>query len=315
MSGLAADIPPWTMDQHEVMFQAVCRHFGIDSSAVDVMDRLRAIPQQVLADETPAIQGVLAGTGNPCLDGWFYADGVDPREINEPPHWIQSFMIGDTYHEGIIFHINILDDGYDFIRNTLLEYVQDEGELDTILEEYGITPDLAQETLVQRMEHMVGDAVFKIPNYTTILASQKLREAGNLFAYHFDQRSRLKNTLEGTSYHAHDLLYLFGNLHNKFDDGEKQMARDFASAFLRFVYGEAPWEIPGDEWKWKVWGPDSKQALKNENEDESVRSYTRIKRVIALGNGQTWMRWLKGVDVLINKRMRVKSVHSVPGTF
>ena len=306
MSGLSATICPWTMEQHEALFQAVCRHFNIDSSGSNVLDQLRAIPQQTLADETPAIQGVIAGTGNPCLDGWFYAADIDPAEINAPPSWLKAFLLGDTYHEGIIFHINVIEDSYQFIRESLLQYV-DEGDLDTILNEYNVVPGLSQETQAERVEHMAGDAVFKIPNYLTLQASEKLRKEGKLFTYHFDQRSRLKNSLEGTAYHAHELLYLFGNLDNEFNQDERGMARNFASAWLRFVYGEAPWEVPAAdaEWKWKIWGPDGVEALKDEQADEPVRSYTRMKKIVGLGSGKSWKQWLDGVDVLVNKRMRM----------
>lgn len=308
MSGLAAGIPPWTMEQHEELFQAVCRHFNIDPSAADVLDQLRAIPQQVLANATPSIQGVLAGTGNPCMDGWFYAEGIDPREVQPPPQWLRSFMLGDVYHEGIIFHINLLEDSYDLIRNILLEYVKDQDELNTILTAYNVTPELDHNLLLERVEHMVGDAVFKVINYATMLVSKEFREQKKLWTYHFDQRSCVKNSLEGTAYHAHELLYLFGNLDNELNEAERYMARDFAAAWIRFVYGEAPWEVeqvPEEGWKWKVWGPDSAQAVKTEEEDETARSYTRIKKLLSMGNGETWKRWFKGSDALVNKRMRM----------
>lgn len=310
MSGLSVSIPPWTMEQHEELFVAVCRHFNIDPSAPDVMDSLRAIPQQVLADATPAIQGVGSGTGNPCLDGWFYADGVDPREIHSPPEWLRSYMIGDVYHEGIIFHLNLLDDNYDSIRNTLNEQVRSDNDIDTILRAYDIVPGLPQETFLQRVEHMVGDAVFKIPNYATMLASLKFRAEQRLWTYHFDQRSRIKNVFEGTAYHAHELLYLFGNLDNELDEPERKMARDFATAWIRFVYGEAPWESTAhsdgdDSWKWKVWGPESAQIVKTEEEDEGARAYTRIRKILAMGEGETWKEWLRGIDMLVNKRMNM----------
>ncbi|KAF7590829.1 hypothetical protein BBP40_002298 [Aspergillus hancockii] len=289
------------MKQHEELFEAVCRYFKIDSSRPDVLDCLRRVPQQELANATPVIQGVLSGTGNPCLDGWFYEG--NPREIQEPPEWVEAFMLGDTYHEGIIFHLNLLEDNFTTIRNTLQHHIDNEEETDKILAEYEIRPDLSQEVLLARVEHMCGDVIFKIPNYATAYASSHLKKQGKLYTYHFDQRSRLENALEGTAYHAHELLYLFGNLDNKLSAGEKTMAREFADAWIKFSHGHPPWTAP--EGKWKVWGPDALQAIKDEEEDEEIRSYTRMNRLLAMGNGQTWKRWLDGVDALVNKRMNM----------
>ncbi|GLA74415.1 hypothetical protein AtubIFM55763_005657 [Aspergillus tubingensis] len=301
MSGLSVSIPPWTMEQHEALFQAVCRYFKIDASQPHVLDRLRQIPQQEMANATPAIQGVLSGTGNPCLDRWFYQS--DPSEIQKAPTWLEALMIGDTYHEGVIFHLNLLDDDFASIRRTLLDHINNDDETDQILREYDIHQTLPHDMLLERVEHMCGDAVFKIPNYATALENTTLRDKGGLFLYHFDQRSRLKNPLEGTAYHAHELLYLFKNLETEMDEGESGMAKDFAAAWIRFCNGEAPWSARKGEWK--VWGPDSDQSVKSEDEDEETRSYQRMKRILAMGNGETWKRWLAGVDVLVNKRMNM----------
>lgn len=306
MSGLSVSIPLWTMEQHEALFQAVCRYFRIDESRSDVLDCLREIPQQELANSTPVIQGVLSGTGNPCLDGWFYKHDANPCEIQASPSWLEGLMLGDTYHEGIIFRLNILDDSFDSIRQILVEHIGSEDETDQILSEYEITPDIPHSLLIERVEHMCGDAIFKIPNYATAHANPHLADKGALFAYHFDQRSRLKNALEGTAYHAHELLYLFQNLTNEMYESERAMARDFAAAWIMFCNGHAPWAVARGPGKtWKVWGPDSVQALRTEEQDEEIRSYKRMQRMLSMGSGETWKRWLSGVDALVNKRMNM----------
>lgn len=306
MSGLSVAIPPWTMNQHDCFFEAVCIYFKIDPAALDALDMLRAVPQQELANATAEIQGVPSGTGNPCIDGWFYLPEIDPRKVNPPPAWLKGLMIGDTYHEGIIFHLNLLllEENYQSIREALESEIGNEVHTDHILKAYGITPDLSQDELFSRTEHMCGDAIFKVPNY--LLANECA--TGNLpsdalFLYHFDQRSRLPNALEGTAYHAHELLYLFGNLDNEMSEKEIAMAREFASAWIRFTNGLAPWKIDGER-EWMVWGQDSKMKVMHEEEDEKVRNYTRMKMMLGLEdeNGMVWERWLAGVDALVNRR-------------
>ncbi|KAL2787796.1 Alpha/Beta hydrolase protein [Aspergillus keveii] len=301
MSGLSVAIPPWTMDQHEELFEAVCRCFHIDSSRADALDGLRRIPQQELANATPAIQGVLSGTGNPCLDGWFYSS--NPCVIQKAPSWLEGLMLGDTYHEGIIFHLNLLHDDFISIRETLQAHIRNEAETAEILHAYDIHPDLPHNELLERVEHMCGDAIFKIPNYATALANTRLRDRKALYLYHFDQRSRIENSLKGTAYHAHELLYLFKNLGNLMNEEENAMAHDFAAAWIRFTNGDAPWQAADAQWK--VWGQDCAQAICDEAADEDVRGYKRMQRILAMGGGETWKRWLAGVDALVNKRMNL----------
>ncbi|RJE19981.1 Carboxylesterase family [Aspergillus sclerotialis] len=305
MSGLSASIPAWTMKQHDHFFEAVCRHFKIDPAAENALDQLRAIPQQKLANATPIIQCVPSGTGNPCLDGCFYRTGVNPLEVNVSPPWLKALMIGDTYHEGVIFHLNLLEEDFYSARRVLQSHIQNEQQTDHILNAYGITTDLPRAEFLTRMEHMCGDAIFKIPNY--LLAQECTRrdipEEG-LFLYHFDQRSRLPNAFEGTAYHAHELLYLFGNLNHKLNDDEQRLAQEFASAWIHFANGLKPW-TGNTERKWMVWGPSSTMQLKNEDEDEEVRDYSRMNIMLELEEGHGWKEWLAGVDSLVNRRWKL----------
>lgn len=298
MSGLATSIPAWTLEQHEILFREVCKHFEIDPKDPKVMDQLRLIDQAELAEATPAIQGVESGTGNPCLDGWFYAK--DPGSIHAAPEWLESYMVGDVYHEGVIFSMNIRNETYTSVWKTLLEFIKDEAQLKTIMNAYDISPEQTQADFLAAVEHMAGDAVFKVPNYATALANKRLRGNGKLFLYHFDQRSQLQNELEGTAYHAYELLYLFGNLSDRMDDSERILEKQFAMAWINFVRGESPWEESSP--KWKVWGPHGKMGLMEEGDDEFVRRYGRMSQILETDNGQTWKKWLLGVDALVNQR-------------
>ncbi|OOQ84833.1 acetylcholinesterase [Penicillium brasilianum] len=306
MSGLSAAIPPWTMQQHDIFFTAVCRHFKIDPAAPNVLDQLRAIPQQDLADATPDIQGVPAGTGNPCLDGWFYLPDADPRGITAPPDWLEGYMFGDVYHEGIIFHVNLLEDDYHSIRRVIHAHIEDDSLTDQILNAYEITADLPRPEFLERVEHMCGDFGFKILNYA--LAKECAKHAASTgrspFLYHFDQRSRLPNSLEGTAYHAYELLYLFGNLEGEMNEDEKKIAREFSMAWIKFANGAEPWRADESP-SWMIWGPNGKIELKTESEDQGVRNYTRMNMILQLDDGKAWRKGLAGIDSLVNRRWKL----------
>ncbi|KAJ5691181.1 hypothetical protein N7488_011916 [Penicillium malachiteum] len=300
MSGLGMTLRAMPLDEHEALFRNTCRYFSIDPDASDALDQLRKVDQQALADADHIIQGVPSGTGNPCLDGWFYAH--DPQELTEVPKWVKSLIIGDVHDEGVIFVMNLMKDTFDTVRNTLIGQVQDEKFVDTVLGEYGITSDLEPKELLNKVCGMAADAVFKMENYQAAIVNKRLRSQDVLFKYHFDQQSRLHNALEGMAYHGFDVLYLFRNLNNEFNEEERAMATDYQTAWIRFVYGLEPWKNEVDASSWKIWGPDSNERVETEAQDEPVRCYSRFKRLEALGAGGLWKKYLKGLDYLVMKR-------------
>ncbi|KAJ5802640.1 uncharacterized protein N7503_005090 [Penicillium pulvis] len=301
MSGVGTTLRALSLEEHENLFQSTCRYFDIDPHAPDALDRLRQIDQQVLADADSVIQGVPTSTGNPCLDGWFYAH--DPQELTEAPSYVRSFMFGDVHDEGVIFILRLRKDTYDIVRATLMEHVQDESFLNAAFDEYGITPDLAQAVLIDRVCTMAAEAVFKIENYRTAIVNKRLQEEGALFKYHFDQRSRIHNILQGKSYHGFEVIYLFRNLDTELNEAERAMGGDLQTAWLRFVYGQAPWEQESDTSLWKIWGPNSEEKIETEEQDEPIHHYSRFKRVILLGSGGLWERYVKGLDALVLRKV------------
>lgn len=81
------------------------------------------------------------------------------------------------------------------------------------------------------------------------------------------------------------------------------MAKNLASAWIEFAYGLVPWETSHNQWK--VWGLNSTEIVKTEQEDESQQSDGRMRRMLATGEGQAWKKWLFGVDAFVNKWMNV----------
>lgn len=298
MSGLGSTLSPLDLDEHEALFDATCRYFSIDPHAPDALDQLRKVPEQEMANADHIIQGVPSGTGNPCNDGWFYAFDPQLQSKTEAPSWLQSFMIGDVHDEGVIFTMNVMNETYETVRQTLLESIQNEVYVDRILFEYGITRNTSGPTLVDKVCTMGGEAVFKIQNYLTANVNKRLRQEKAIFKYHFDQRSRLNNALNGLAYHGFDVVYLFGNLNNQLNARERAMRREMASAWFKFAWGQEPWRTEF----WKVWGPDSLGRLETEEEDEHVRAYSRFKHLLLWGSDGLWEKYLVGLDRLLMKR-------------
>lgn len=299
MSGLGSTLRPRSLKEHEDLFNATCRHFSINPKSSDALDQLRKVDQQVLADADNAIQNVPAGTGNPCDDGWFYARS--PNDVSKAPEWLKSLLIGDVHDEGVLFVVNLQHDTYDTVRSTLLARVSNEKFVDTVLDLYHVHAGVTGQDLIDRVCDMCADAVFKIQNYETAFLNRRLQEENSLVKYHFDQRSRLPNVLQGKSYHGIDVLYLFGNLENKLNEEELAMALDFQSAWIQFVNGQMPWQ--SEYGIWKIWGPDSREKVVNDRDDEAVRHYSRFKLLLAPGTiDHLWDKYLEAVDFMLMKR-------------
>jgi carboxylesterase type B len=308
MSGLGSTLSPLDLDEHEALFDATCRYFSIDPHAPDALDQLRKVPEQEMANADHIIQGVPSGNGNPCNDGWFYAFDPQLQSKTEAPSWLQSFMIGDVHDEGVIFTMNVMNETYETVRQTLLESIQNDVYVDRILFEYGITRNTSGPTLVEKVCTIGGEAVFKIQNYLTANVNKRLRQEKAIFKYHFDQRSRLNNALNGPAYHGFDVVYIFGNLNNQLNARERAIRREMASAWVKFAWGQEPWRTEF----WKVWGPDSLGRLETEEEDEHVRSYSRFKHLLLWGSDGLWEKYLVGLDRLLMKRGKPRTSRHTP---
>lgn len=90
------------------------------------------------------------------------------------------------------------------------------------------------------------------------------------------QTSKVKNSYQGTSFHALDLQYVFLNMHEDLEDEDLAFGQLVAEKYIRFAYGEAPWGQyhPADR-KWGVFTEDYKVDVRTELEDDPVRHYSR----------------------------------------
>ena len=278
MSGTLTTIPTWPLEHHERHFRALLKYLRLDADVPDVLEKLRAIPQETIAAATLPLEGVFVCTGNPCDDGVFHAKPPSFDGISSPPSWLRSFMIGDVYHEGMIFTGTLKDYDYADLHGRLGTRVSEDMAC-TILALYDIHPSTPVTDIQLRWQDVAGDALFKVPN-RLILQRSKIQQS---YGYHFDQRSHLDNVLKGLAYHALDLLYVFPNLRETMSPGQIKLSNQMMHDWIDFAYGKDPWERFGVAQKWMVYGPDNKSRELSEDEDEDVRKYSRIDRILDMG--------------------------------
>ncbi|KAK0647497.1 Para-nitrobenzyl esterase [Lasiodiplodia hormozganensis] len=298
MSGTLSTIPAWPLAWHERRYQALLERLGIGEEVDDgraKLDRLRRAPQEAVAAATCAIEGSMGATANPCADGWYHAPppSLEAGGIVSPPAWLRSYMVGDVRDEAMIFRGALDDQDYASILAHFSGFMDEKDAVDTLLQ-YDISADISHEMLERRFEEMATDAIFWLQTYLHAHASRVKRT----YAYHVDQVSTLDNPLKGLAYHAIELLYVFRNLEEEMTEGQRELSRKMAADFVRFAYGEDPWERFG-EGKWMVYGPDDKRAVKSESDDEPVRRYARMKEILDAG---LFPKWAAAVDYVVNKR-------------
>ncbi|KAB2568565.1 Para-nitrobenzyl esterase [Lasiodiplodia theobromae] len=303
MSGTLNTIPAWPLAWHERRYRALLEHLGIGGGGEEeeALERLRQVPQDAIAAATCAIEGGMGATANPCADGWYHAqppslDNTGGVGIVSPPSWLRSYMVGDVRHEAMIFRGALDDQDYASILGHFSSFMDEKDAVD-VLQRYGISAaDISHEELECRFEEMATEALFWLQTYLHAHASRVERT----YAYHVDQVSTLDNPLKGLAYHAIELLYVFRNLEEEMSEGQRELSRKMAADFVRFAYGEDPWErFNGEGKKWMVYGPDDGWAVKSESDDEDVRRYARMKEILDTG---LFPKWAAALDYIVNKR-------------
>nr|CEG05071.1 unnamed protein product [Fusarium clavum] len=278
MSGHLNTIPTWPLEYHERRYRALLRYLGIDADSPTALDQLRAVPEHIVAAATLPIEGNFNATGNPCDDSVFHATTPHFDGFASPPCWLKGYMVGDTGDEAMIFTDAIVDEPYNSVKNSMSGFLgKDVSE--AILNLYGMTPDQPREEFLQLLEVMIGDAVFKMHNWAAAHRSQ----VPQTFAYHFEQVCTHESLFKGLSYHALDLLYLFLNFDEKLTPGQHKLARTYANSFIDFAYGKDPWPRFSDGAKWMLFGPEEESKVVTEEEDEALRRYTRMKKIVDMG--------------------------------
>ncbi|KAF4966917.1 hypothetical protein FSARC_5450 [Fusarium sarcochroum] len=302
LSGTLNTIPVWSLERHERRWNALLLHLNIDPLAPDALDKLRAVPYQVIAEATCVIEGTMGTTGNPCSDAWFHASPPASSRISSPPDWLKSYMVGDVRHEGMVFRMIVADETYESVKASMVKFLSDD-EANTILELYDICPETPAGQVPFKLEEMATDSLFKVQNRIHASVSR----IPKTFGFHLDQVSTFESPpFKGLAYHALDIGYAFLNLADNLTAAQQELGEKMAAGFIDFVWGKEPWPAYGRNKEWMIFGPDDKWGVKTEAEDESVRGYERMDKILDMG-GEVLDRWVDAVDCLVNKRWLQKA--------
>lgn len=282
MSGNLNTILACSLEEHEKRYQALLKYLKIDG--LGALDRLRALPDHVVAAATIPVEGAFVCTMNPCNDGVFLNFTPSTSKLPPLPSWLQSYMAGHTFDEAIIVREQIQHLNFKCILEGFLPFMPS-AQAEALLELYGISAQTPNTAVPKLFEDMCSDSSFVVQDYLHVHQSSRPQT----YAYHWDQVSTLDNALKGTAYHAIDLLYVFMNLFEEMTPQQIELARKVAGDYIDFAWGKDPFERFNVAKRWMVYGPDDGWGMKSEEEDEPVRNYERIKEVIGSGVLDSWV--------------------------
>ena len=281
MSGSLNLIPSWAMERHQQRYDLLCRRFGIDPLSDDTLAQLRTIPADELCAATLWVEPSDFTVYHTCDDGVFHKQRPDLSYGKDLPSWLESIMIGDCTDEGELWRGVVSKHDLSFHMNRMQQHMSS-SDIDQILEIYGVTKSSSKDDATQALLDIIADMMFKMQNY--VIAHES--NVPKTFAYHVDQTSTLENELKGQAYHAIDLLYVFLNGREDMSPSQIRLAEQMASNWINFAHGKDPWERFGERQRWMIYGPKDKQStwdLQSEEQDESVRRYSRYRQLLEKG--------------------------------
>jgi hypothetical protein len=131
--------------------------------------------------------------------------------------------------------------------------------------------------------------VFDGVNFVTHAATRNPPIVAVNFKYRVDlggflASSTIKADLERDGFKgALDLLYLFLNFDEHMTEGQRELARTMANHFIDFAHGKDPWPRVSNGDSWMRYGQHNIHKVVTEAEDEKVRKYSRMQKIMDMG--------------------------------
>jgi carboxylesterase type B len=178
------------------------------------------------------------------MDGAFFKQDANitllsnGHHLAHKPAWCNSFVIGDTAHDGTILKARILDQPYslDRLKAVCAKHLTP-NETKRLLAAYQLDRETSIEQskeaqLVLASELRFYDPVRRI--YGDWKAAKK-----NAARYHFHVPNPFEGDLKGIASHELDVAFLLQNFNEQLDERNREIAQAMADHFIGFAYGEA----------------------------------------------------------------------------
>ncbi|OCL14774.1 alpha/beta-hydrolase [Glonium stellatum] len=298
MSGVAGLCGISTVQEYDAWWHKLTDYFGI-SRHVTPEQRICAMRQVPAKDMLIAhdLYDCFIPLNQICDNGDVRIYSFGQYESRKLPIWCSGIMVGDCKNEGILFNHR---DRFRLSGEELIKDLQEYLGLEKskiVVDAYKITSDLCENEGTALVEHMITHSLFSLPNYALVKANP------GVFYYHFDEPSTFQFGVEdgkparnkwiNTAHHALDDKYVFNILRPLMNEKQKRTGEAMAKAWLTFANGKEPWpsaSFPSQPFV-QVFGPEGECRLKSLDEDEPVRKYSSMEKILQAQLLQDFCNW------------------------
>ncbi|KAK3072481.1 hypothetical protein LTR53_006733 [Teratosphaeriaceae sp. CCFEE 6253] len=255
MSGTGLLIPPFPVEAAELNYVAAIKALGLEEKSVEErMERLCTMDAGELRAKLASMPMLPVVDDELPVAPYKFADFASgkAREGIAGSTWCEEMMIGDCAFDGSIQSLRIGHRKKGCAKQFCdeMKRASDSPQhAEKLLEGYGITPDLDDETAYERILETLNDIGF----YTPTLAYAKALSGGmKTYMYRSNEPNPWGGPWKGKANHILDVALLFQNFNEYLDEAQRKSADAFAEGVIRFVSGQAPWE---------PWTADAKKAM------------------------------------------------------
>jgi len=266
MSGTSLLLPPVPVDFAERSYQTAIKTLGLQEKmreerikvlltidATEMMGKLRTVPMLPVVDD-----------GLP-LSSHSFADFTSGGKVDlRGTDRCRDVMIGDCQFDGNIQGLRIGHRKSGIARafcSHMQRVFSTAAHTDKLLQAYGITPELDDDTGFIKVLEVANDVGFYTP---TVAYAEGLAGKGGVktYMYRFNEPNPWPGAWQGQSTHILDIAFLFQNFNDYLDPAQKELAEGFAEDVFRFVHGKEPWQAwESGKRAAKVLGPQGKTEI------------------------------------------------------
>jgi carboxylesterase type B len=231
---------------HEKMYADQAKNLGLSTTDT------ASLRHRLLNTEAVDLAQQLPFAAHYCgfIDETFLKQNVTPNLISNPHHpihnptWCDTFIIGDTTHDGTILQARILDapDAFARLTSACRSHLTS-SETSRLLHAYNLDATSSSSPEHERATLLVLASELRF--YEPARRAHAGWEHRNAGRYHFHVPNPFSGAYTGLASHELDVAYLLQNFNGVLDERNRGVARAMADRFVAFVSGEA-WAAEGN---------------------------------------------------------------------
>ncbi|KAF2682831.1 para-nitrobenzyl esterase [Lentithecium fluviatile CBS 122367] len=225
---------------HESMYHDQLKLLGLEGvSTQKRKSRLQKMNVDEMMNKLPLSQHFCASVDGKFLRGDITLGVLsDGTRREHKPDWCKEFVVGDTAHDGTILKARMLDNPNTFsLLQSLCAQHLTRSEITSLLSAYDLpasSPSQQQHSLLM----LASELRFYLPTLAVHMGWKSTTPPKNCRRYHFHVSNPVEGLYKGLASHELDVGFLFGNFHDSLDRKSKEVGKQMADQWIRYVNGD-----------------------------------------------------------------------------